>query len=881
MVHTSRAIFFLALLLVFCPLALLIVRAWCFATPTDLEVWDFIRRFTLPGLFANTFALMALTVLISLVTGFLQAILVVLTDVKGRTALHALFVLPLAFPLYILSYIYVGALEYSGPLPSYLRNSWGLNLLEFINIKHPLSVAMVFSLSLSPYVYLFQKSFLERIDRKVVWSARALGQSPWKVLFSVLIPQSKTCLIAAAIFIGLEVLCDFGAVSIFNFETFSTAIYEAWSGLFSFNSAMRVSTFPMLLAILLYGLGGYVKSTVVERENKLVEPLFSPGQTMRAVLFFLVFGYTFLSLIFPLGQLLVWAISSWKETLEIHFFTYLSGSFILASICGILVAFISLIFAFFDRFYWEKWHKRLAFFLKIGYALPGSLVGVGVMAIFAFMQVHFFGKMAFLALLLGLCIRFYAVGFEMNHKAYAFIHQKLDWMGRSQGLSSWQVFRRVHFPILKPAFLSSILLCFLEVVKEMPVTLILRPYGINTLATKVYELTSEGEWERTSFYALSLICLGLGSVLFNEFLRKKAVAMSFLKLQKVSFSYQKNKIVENFNLNLKRGEIHCLLGPSGCGKSTILHLIAGFLSVDSGQIKLENEVFDDGQGLFLPPEKRGLGVVFQESCLFPHLNVEKNIYFGVQENSRLKRNWLELIGLAHKKKSYPQELSGGEQQRVAIARAMVSGPRVLLMDEPFSSLDEDLRAKLRREVKQLLRSLKLTALIVTHSHKEAFELGDRITLMGRPSGHCFGHQTGHPQDFFFRPQTSALVEFMNSGILLKGRRSGDSSVCVDGLDQFEISNSDDLDDCLEVFLFVPFHHLSLSEGDLQVGTANVASSYSHGDKSFYLLQREEKLKRCFRPVFFEMQTSGDRTYKEGDCVPIYLKNKVPLRALRS
>ena len=357
--------------------------------------------------------------------------------------------------------------------------------------------------------------------------------------------------------------------------------------------------------------------------------------------------------------------------------------------------------------------------------------------------------------------------------------------------------------------------------------------------------------------------------------------MNFLEIERVNFSYQKNKIVENFTLKLKRGEIHCLLGPSGCGKSTILHLIAGFLSIGAGQIKLENEIFDNGQGLFLPPEKRRLGIVFQESCLFPHLNVEENIYFGSKNQSHLKRDWLELIGLAHKKKSYPQELSGGEQQRVAIARAMASEPRILLMDEPFSALDVGLRAKLRREVKQLLRTLQLTALIVTHSHKEAFELGDRITLMGRPSGHPLGHQTKDPQDFFFYPETSTLVEFMNSGILLKGKRLQNSSVCVDNLGQFEITNVCDLDDCQEAFLFIPFHHLSLSHGDVLIGTAKVTSSYAHGDKNFCLLQREEKLKRYFRPAFFEMQTSRDNSYREGDCVQIYLKNKIPLRALRS
>ncbi len=521
MIRVSRAILFFALVLAFAPLAILLAKAWWFVTPDDQRAWDFIRRFTLPGLFSNTFLLILLTVLMSTLTGFVQAVLVVLTNIKYKSLFNAIFVLPLVFPLYVLSYIYVGALEYSGPLPSYLRELWNWDMTRLIDIKHPLAIAAVFSMGLSPYVYLFQKSFLERIDGKVIWSARALGKGPWKVLFSVILPQSSTWIFAAAILVSLEVLCDFGAVSIFNFETFATAIYEAWAGLFSFNSAMRISTFPVILALCLYGLNSYFRSSLIERENKIMEPIFSPGKTVQVVLFFLVLGYACFSLAFPLGQLLVWSAQVWRETMGSDFFAYLADSAGLACICGILVGGISLVFVFFDRFYWSRWHKALGSLLKLGYALPGSLIGVGVMAIFSLLGMHFFGKVAIFALLAGLVVRFYALGFEMNHKACELIHRKLDWTAQSLGLAPWKAFFRVHFPILRPAFLSSVLLCFLEAIKEMPITLILRPYGVNTLATKIYELTSEGEWERTSPYALLLVGLGVASVYLNQYLRGK------------------------------------------------------------------------------------------------------------------------------------------------------------------------------------------------------------------------------------------------------------------------------------------------------------------------------------------------------------------------
>tara|TARA_R110002072_G_scaffold64203_1_gene159079 strand:+ start:56507 stop:57208 length:702 start_codon:yes stop_codon:yes gene_type:complete len=198
--------------------------------------------------------------------------------------------------------------------------------------------------------------------------------------------------------------------------------------------------------------------------------------------------------------------------------------------------------------------------------------------------------------------------------------------------------------------------------------------------------------------------------------------MSYLKIENLSFQYDSEKVLENFKLNLEESEFHSLLGKSGCGKSTILHLIAGFLSPESGSITI-NGISMDG----VVSELREIGIVFQENCLFPHMSVEENIKYAMKGDEIEK--YLSLIKLEDKRHKYPSELSGGEQQRVAIARTLATKPKLLLLDEPFSSLDQELREELRCEIKDISTSLKLTTLLVTHSIEEATELSDRITLM--------------------------------------------------------------------------------------------------------------------------------------------------------
>ncbi|MCY4524337.1 MAG: ABC transporter permease subunit, partial [Halobacteriovoraceae bacterium] len=231
--------------------------------------------------------------------------------------------------------------------------------------------------------------------------------------------------------------------------------------------------------------------------------------------------YLFLAFIFPIGQLLIWSVAGEENFLSKDFWKHLLDTFSLAFFCGILVGGLALGGVFIDRFCGSSKDKFLSIFLKLGYAIPATIVALGVMTVFSIMEMNLFGNLAYLALLLGFLIRFYAVAFELQNGACSLIDKKFDWVSSSLGLTSLRTFCKVHLPLLRPAILSSMLICFLEASKEMPITLILRPYGVNTLSTKIYELTSEGEWERASTYAIVLLGLGVLSVLASEFYRNR------------------------------------------------------------------------------------------------------------------------------------------------------------------------------------------------------------------------------------------------------------------------------------------------------------------------------------------------------------------------
>jgi iron(III) transport system ATP-binding protein len=230
--------------------------------------------------------------------------------------------------------------------------------------------------------------------------------------------------------------------------------------------------------------------------------------------------------------------------------------------------------------------------------------------------------------------------------------------------------------------------------------------------------------------------------------------------------------VDDVDFQVRRGELVAVLGPSGCGKTTLLRLIAGFERPDAGSIDVGGARLA-GPGDWVQPERRRIGMVFQDYALFPHLDVEDNVAFGLvkharEDRDRLTRRTLELVGLQHKSGSYPHELSGGERQRVALARALAPEPQLVLLDEPFSSLDASLRAGLRREVELILREAEATAVLVTHDQEEALSLADRLAVMR--DGQLV--QVGSPEEVYLQPAGRWAAQFVGDVNVLAGVAKG-------------------------------------------------------------------------------------------------------------
>ncbi|HRP95474.1 MAG TPA: ABC transporter ATP-binding protein [Rhodocyclaceae bacterium] len=255
--------------------------------------------------------------------------------------------------------------------------------------------------------------------------------------------------------------------------------------------------------------------------------------------------------------------------------------------------------------------------------------------------------------------------------------------------------------------------------------------------------------------------------------------MSHLELTNIDLAYGNHIVVRSLSMRLDKGRIGCLLGPSGCGKTTVLRCIAGFEEVSAGEIHLAGALVSS-PGHHVPPERRRIGMVFQDYALFPHLSVADNIAFGLRGIDAATRHQrvaelLDIVGLAGAGRKYPHEMSGGQQQRVALARALAPRPSLLLLDEPFSNLDVELRERLSHEVRDIIKATGTTAVLVTHDQHEAFAVADEIGIMheGRIQ------QWDTPYNLYHRPVNRFVADFIGQGVLLPAEVVNDHQVRIE------------------------------------------------------------------------------------------------------
>ncbi|KPZ73003.1 Fe(3+) ions import ATP-binding protein FbpC [Pseudoalteromonas sp. P1-26] len=285
--------------------------------------------------------------------------------------------------------------------------------------------------------------------------------------------------------------------------------------------------------------------------------------------------------------------------------------------------------------------------------------------------------------------------------------------------------------------------------------------------------------------------------------------MSHLIIKDLAYQYNATQVLSELNLNVEQDEIVCLLGASGCGKTTTLKAIAGILQPEQGYMSIDSKVVNDS-GLFVAPEKRNIGMMFQDYALFPHLTVSDNIAFGLSNISKAQKRervdeMLSLVKLDGCAQRYPHQLSGGQQQRVAIARALAYKPSLLLLDEPFSNIDTQVRFELIADIRRIIKDQQVSAVFVTHSKEEAFAFADTLAVMhgGKIA------QQGSPEQLFSQPNSKVVAEFLGTGIYLTAKvlTPTEYETAFGVVHSLTANNAD----CQQGQVYIRPHHIQLCE----------------------------------------------------------------------
>jgi len=510
--------------LVIAPL-LVILSSWAHV---DADLWSHLVEHRLPELLWNTLVLVSGTAVGVLVLGVGLAWLTSMCQFPGRGLFDWALMLPLAVPAYVLAFVALGLFDFAGPVQALWSWLFGRGV-AVPEIRGAGTVIAIMVLVFYPYVYMLARSAFLSQGRSAMDAARVLGLGPWQAFFKVSLPMARPAIAAGMALALMETLADFGAVSVFNYDTFTTAIYSAWFGLFSLDAAAQLAS--LLLLLVAVGLFG-------ERAMRRGARYHGGGRSGRQPLTQLRGGRAWaataaaslvllLSFVLPTAQLLWWVWQDALADLDARYVELLMRTVLLGAGAALLTVSGAAILATTKRQYRNPLGRAVIAVATLGYALPGSVLAVGIMVVFtgvdgflADIAQRWFGLEFYqllggsvLGLYLAYAVRFMNPAFGAVDSALERITPSIPEAARGLGVTQWQLLRRVYLPMLRPGLLTGALLVFVDVMKEMPATLLLRPFGWDTLAVRIFEMTSEGEWERAALPALTLVLVGLVPVI--------------------------------------------------------------------------------------------------------------------------------------------------------------------------------------------------------------------------------------------------------------------------------------------------------------------------------------------------------------------------------
>jgi iron(III) transport system permease protein len=517
-------------------LPLLFIFASLFQSPN--ENWLQIKQYLLQDYLVGSITLALCTGLLTTIIGVALAWLVAAYEFPFKRYFRWALMLPLAVPPYIAAYTYGNMFSYTGVVQKLLR-SLGItpnpSLVDMLSMR---GAVFVFTMFLYPYVFMLVRAFLESQSASYIENARLLGRRPLSIFFKVVLPISRPAIVGGVMLVLFEVLSDYGVTSHFGIRTFSTAIFQTWFGMYDVESAMRLASWLMIGVAGLFAAERLLRrhrafSATTGKTRPLVPQQLRGFPAAAAVIFcFAIFALSFL---IPVVQLLVWAKWTYRDVLTSAFLQLTLNSVYLAAVATAIIMIVAVVAANAFRFQGGWLGFGLSKVLTAGYSIPGAIIAIGVLGVFLALDrrlaslYEWFGSegaapvisLSISMLIVAYIIRFMATGYNAAEVGFEKIGKKYNEASRMLGLGMTRTFFKVEVPLLRGALLTGFLLTFMEIVKELPLALLLRPFNFETLATKTYQYAGDERIQEASVPSLFIIGLSLISVFIIHQVGKK------------------------------------------------------------------------------------------------------------------------------------------------------------------------------------------------------------------------------------------------------------------------------------------------------------------------------------------------------------------------
>ncbi len=485
--------------------------------------WIHIKEYLLQSYIYNSLILVVFTGIFSIVIGLSSAWLITVYDFPFMNFFKWALVLPLSIPPYIGAFTYEGLLNYTGPLQSFFRNTLNINLNpQYFDIMNLYGAVFIYTIFLYPYVYLITRSFLEKQSASLVEVSRTMGKSSFNIFINIILPISRGAIVGGVSLVILEVLNDYGVVKYFGISTFSTAIFKTWFGLGDLNSSVRLSAILMIFVFFLLGLEKFMRGgRKYSYSNSKVRPIsrikLSRGKLLLVNLYLatiLVIGF-----IIPVTLLGYWSVLSFENILIADYLSYGLNSIGVALISAVLIIISAALITNTVRIsnsILTRYFSRIAI---MGYSIPGAVIAVGILIFFleidqVIQWLSLSGNDGILIVSTGIymliaayIIRFLAIAYNSIDAGFSKVGKQFLEASRTMGKGITYSFFKIDLPMIKPAVISGFLLVLIEILKELPLTLILRPFNFNTLATRAYEYANDEMIYEASLSSLFLIVI--------------------------------------------------------------------------------------------------------------------------------------------------------------------------------------------------------------------------------------------------------------------------------------------------------------------------------------------------------------------------------------